>query len=156
MKWDSFEGTISAERFTDYLKDTDNDVRGTKKTYAGYFKNNYAYGFKNVAELDSMVKKDEEYAVVFVEDIETNIWARYGVGLVQGAAAGGVICLVIPGPGWAATPGCLAVGAAANTLKLLAQDTANAFDEWIMDKPDQDAIMFSKYDEVPYCGGYFK
>jgi len=148
LQFPEYEDELSYYEMEDYLEKTQTS-NFEEETYVNYFNNNAIFNLRDEESFDNMIRKDEQYAITFVEHVEKNKWTR--IGGFTATAIG--TCIAIPGVGWAALPGCAAVGLGGGLLDI----GTDAFLEYISGKRERDGIMFSEYDAVEnYCGGFIE
>jgi hypothetical protein len=127
LTFTDYEGdAITVDEMKDFLKDPNNKVKGSKKTFWNYFEGSIVFGFEDSSYERNLIRNDEEYAIVFIESVGTNNFVRYGLGYYTGTIG-----------------------------YVLLSDVYSFISElWVTDFPERDAIMFSKYNDLPFCGGF--
>lgn len=151
LQFPEFEGTINYEDMDTFLGNPENSVSGSKDNFLTYFKNSVMFSFDDTTYFENMIRKDEKYAVVYVEHVEKNFVARTFGGAGAGATIGTGACIAMPGIGWAALPLCAGGGAILGAVAGGIEYGIEEFDDWVSGE-DRDSIMFALYDEVDICG----
>ena len=157
LQFPEYEGELSYNETRDYLEDPDVRVsRFNDNTYVNYFDNNVLFSFKDPGYFDSMIRKDQKYAVTFIEHVEKSTWVRAGAAAGIGATAVSSAC-VATGYGILALPGCALAGGVGGTIAYTAERIVDAVEEWYQGDRERDGVMFSRYEDVEsYCGGYIE
>lgn len=152
-----YEDELSYNEIRDYLEDSDVQVSSfNENTYINYFDNNALFSFKDPSYFESMIRKDQKYAVTYIEHVEKSTWVRAGAAAGIGATAVSTSCIAT-GFGIIALPGCAIAGSFGGIIAYSGEMIVDAVEEWYQGDRERDGIMFSLYEDVePYCGGYIE
>lgn len=148
------EGSISMDYIRDYMKNPRNNVRGYNDNFMNYFKGNVMFSPYD-EYVNDFIRPDEEYAIIFVEDVDGNDWTRYSDRILTGAIFGGSVCF-FSGAGTLFTPICLVKGAGAGFVWAVTEHVVGAVDRRVRNLPEGDMIMVTRYDDANLCGGYIE
>lgn len=158
LSFPEFEGQISAADIDAFLGNPENVVRGYDDSFINYFNNRVLLNFNDPSYLTNMIRKDQKYAVSFVEHVEKSyllrtITAASGAGVVGGGT--GIAICATSVVGIPALAGCAVVGGALGAVSGVVAGTIeygiDEFVDWFSGE-DKDSIMFSLYDEARLCG----
>ena len=150
LSFPEFDGQISASDIDAFLGNPENVVRGYDDSFINYFNNRVLLNFNDPSYLTNMIRKDQKYAVVYVERVEKSYLLRTIIAAGTGAGIGGAICGVT-GVGLILLPGCAVLGAAGGTIAGGIEYGIEGFVDWFSGE-EKDSIMFTLYDEASSCG----
>ncbi|MBI2507931.1 hypothetical protein HYV89_03180 [Candidatus Woesearchaeota archaeon] len=135
---------ITLKGFKDYLENPDN--REEKISYWNYFvgdKNKVIFNFPNLKDQNNpLFKKNEFYAVAYVNDVRENFIANIVKGAAFGTTLGAGAC-VLTGVGIVLSPLCVAAGAVVGTGVMITKDTIESHFY-----PKSDGIMIAEFGAV--------